>query len=112
MQTQSLHDAVEVLNTLTAIGCQVRAEGDALHVRDPYQALTDELRQAIRQHKMAILALLLRDTMRRLLQVIDMAQPAIPVGLQEDFAASWLAAVQSVGELWTEAVEPEQASGD
>ena len=102
MHSQSLRDAVEVLTALAAVGCQVHAEGDALHVRDPQRALTDDLRQSIRQHKLAILALLLRDALRHLLQVLDMAQPPIPVGLQEDFATAWLAAVRMVGEIWTE----------
>jgi hypothetical protein len=101
MHSPSLREAVQVLTTLTAAGCQVHAEGDALHVRDPHRMLTDELRQSIRQHKLAILALLLRDALQRLLQVLDMAQPAIPVGLQEDFAAAWLVAIRMVGEPWS-----------
>ena len=101
MNSQSLRDAVQLLSTLTTAGCQVRVEGDALHVYDPQKSLTDELRQSISQHKMAILSLLTRDAMRRLLQILDMAQPSIPVGLQEDFATAWLAAVRMVGEPWT-----------
>ncbi len=100
MKTQSLREAVRVLSALTSAGCQVHVEGDALHVRDPQKALTDELRQSIRQHKLAILALLLRDALQRLLQVLDMAQPDIPIGLQEDFAGAWLTAVRIVGEPW------------
>jgi hypothetical protein len=100
MNTQSLRDAVDLLQTLTAAGCQLRVEGDALHVYDPHKSLTDELRQSISRQKLAILALLMRDAMRHLLQVLDMAQPAVPVGLQEDFAAAWLTAVQMVGDLW------------
>lgn len=100
MHSQSLRDAVQLLSTLTSGGCQVRVEGDALHVYDPQKILTDELRQSITQHKLAILSLLMRDAMRRLLQVLDMAQPSIPIGLQEDFAAAWLTSVQMVGELW------------
>jgi TubC N-terminal docking domain len=109
MNTQSLREAGQLLGTLTTAGCQVRVEGDALHVYDPQKSLTNELRQAISQHKLAILALLMRDTMRRLLQVLDMAQPSIPVGLQEDFATAWLAAVQMVGELWEQedSIEPD-----
>jgi hypothetical protein len=106
MHSQFLRGAVEVLSTLTAAGCQVHAEGDALHVRDPKKVMTAELRESIRQHKLAILALLQRDTLRRLLQVLDMAQPAIPVGLQEDFAAAWLMAVRMVGDLWVEEEDP------
>jgi hypothetical protein len=101
MHSQALREAVQVLITLAAAGCQVHAVGDALHIRDPHKMLTDDLRQTIHQHKLAILALLLRDTLRRLLQVLDMAQPDIPIGLQEDFAAAWLAAVRMVGEPWT-----------
>jgi hypothetical protein len=101
MSIQSLRGAVEVLALLASSGCQVRVEGDALHVHDPKQALTDELRQAINQNKLAILTLLVRDALRRVLQVLDMAQPAIPIGVQEDFATAWLAAVRMVGEPWT-----------
>jgi hypothetical protein len=100
MSAQSLRGAIEVLAVLASSGCQVRVEGDALHVHDPKKALTDDLRQAINQHKLAILTLLVRDALRRLLQVLDMAQPAIPVGVQEDFATAWLAAVRMVGEPW------------
>ena len=107
MNARSLHDAVQVLATLAAVGCQIRAEGDALHVHDPHKALTEELRKAINQHKLAILALLLRNTLRRLLQVLDMAQPSIPIGVQEDFATAWLAAVRMVGEPWAGEEEPE-----
>jgi hypothetical protein len=101
MSMQSLRGAVEVLALLASSGCQVRVEGDALHVHDPQKALTDELRQAINQNKLAILTLLVRDALRRVLQVLDMAQPAIPIGVQEDFATAWLAAVRMVGEPWT-----------
>jgi tubulysin polyketide synthase-like protein len=107
MKTCSLHDAVQVLATLAAVGCQVRVEGDALHIHDPHKALTEELRQAINQHKLAILALLLRNTLLRLLQVLDMAQPSILVGVQEDFATAWLAAVRMVGEPWAGEEAPE-----
>ena len=111
MNSQSLHDAVQLLSALTTAGCHVRVEGDALHVHDPRKILTDELRQAIHRHKLAILALLLRNTLQRLLQVLDMAQPPIPVGIQEDFANAWLAAVQMVGEPWTaeDGAEPWQS---
>jgi hypothetical protein len=110
MNAQSLRDAVQLLSALTTAGCHVRVEGDALHVHDPHKILTDELRQAINRHKLAILALLLRNTLRRLLQVLDMAQPPIPVGIQEDFANAWLTAVRMVGEPWTgdEGSEPWQ----
>ena len=107
MNPRSLRDAVQVLATLTAVGCQVRAEGDALHIHDPHKALTEELRQAINHHKLAILSLLLRNTLRRLLQVLDMAQPSLPVGIQEDFATTWLAAVRMVGEPWAGEEAPE-----
>jgi TubC N-terminal docking domain len=107
MNSQSLRDAVQLLSTLTTAGCQIRVEGDALHVYDPQKSLTDELRRSISQHKMAILSLLTRDAMRRLLQILDMAQPSIPVGLQEDFAAAWLTATQIVGDLWEQQEEPE-----
>ena len=54
MSSQSLRGAVEVLAMLASSGCQVRVEGDALHVHDPNKALTDELRQAINHNKLDV----------------------------------------------------------
>jgi tubulysin polyketide synthase-like protein len=47
----------EVLSLLQAMDCQVCVEGEKLRVQAPSQALTDDLRQAIREHKQALLAL-------------------------------------------------------
>ena len=49
---------VEVLRLLQAMDCQVCVEGEKLRVWAPSQALTDDVRQAIRQHKAALLAML------------------------------------------------------
>jgi hypothetical protein len=43
---------------LTAAGCQLSRQGDTLRVHDPKHILTDALRQAIRTHKVALLAML------------------------------------------------------
>ena len=43
---------------LTAAGCQLTRQGDTLRVHDPQHILTDALRQAIRTHKAALLAML------------------------------------------------------
>jgi hypothetical protein len=45
----------DLLTQLEQAGCQVALEGDILKARGP---LTDDLRQAIRQHKPALVALL------------------------------------------------------
>ena len=45
----------DVLAALTKTGCRIAVEGDALRVRGP---LTDDLRQAIREHKAALMRLL------------------------------------------------------
>jgi len=45
----------ELLAELTRVGCRVAVDGDSLRVRGP---LTDDLRQAIREHKAALLELL------------------------------------------------------
>lgn len=49
--------AAELLTMLTAAGCRLIPEGEQLRVQDPQHALTDELRQAIRQHKQELLTL-------------------------------------------------------
>ena len=43
---------------LCAAGCQFTRQGDTLRVHDPQHILTDALRQAIRTHKAALLAML------------------------------------------------------
>jgi hypothetical protein len=49
---------VELFTILTAAGCRLIPDGERLRVQDPQQALTEELRQAIRQHKPGLLAIL------------------------------------------------------
>jgi len=50
--------ALDLFLSLTAAGCQLIRHGDTLRVHDPQHILTDALRQAIRQHKAALLAML------------------------------------------------------
>ncbi len=47
-----------LLDRLRALGVEVRAEGDKLRYRAPAGVLTPDLRQAIREHKAALLELL------------------------------------------------------
>lgn len=100
MIPKPLHNAAQILNTLAASGCQVRIEEDALVVHDPYKSLTDDLRDQVHKHRLAILALLLRQALLHLLQVLDMSQPSIRVGMQEEYAAAFLAALRLVGDPW------------
>jgi hypothetical protein len=51
-------DAAALLRTLQEIGCELRAEGDALRVNSPKGTLTGDLRAAIRERKMALIGLL------------------------------------------------------
>jgi hypothetical protein len=48
--------AEELFTTLTHAGCRLIPDGKRLRIQDPRQALTDDLRAAIRQHKPALLA--------------------------------------------------------
>jgi TubC N-terminal docking domain len=100
MIPKPLHNAAEVLSTLAASGCQIRIEENALVVRDPQQVLTENLREQIQTHKLAILALLMRESLLHLVRVLDMAQPDIKVGMQEEYAAALLAAMRLVGDPW------------
>ncbi len=102
MIPKPLHSAAEVLRALASSGCQVRIEESALVVHDPQKALTEDLRDQIHRHKLAILALLMREALLHLVRVLDMAQPSIKVGMQEEYAAALLAAMRLVGEPWTE----------
>ncbi len=47
-----------LIRTLQRGGCRLVPDEGVLRVQDPYHTLTDELRQAIRQHKSALLAIL------------------------------------------------------
>ena len=48
----------ELVKALHTAGCRLLPDGEQLRIADPQQALTDHLRQAIRQHKAALLTLL------------------------------------------------------
>jgi TubC N-terminal docking domain len=50
--------ALDVFLQLTAAGCALTRQGDKVRVCDPQHVLTDEVRQAIRAHKAALLGLL------------------------------------------------------
>jgi hypothetical protein len=47
-----------LLTILIAVGCRLIPDGDVLRVQDPRRALTDALRQTIRERKATLLALL------------------------------------------------------
>lgn len=64
--------------------------------------MTNELRNQVQQYKLSILALLMREALLHLVQVLDMSQPDIPVGVQEEYAAALLAAMRLVGDPWSE----------
>jgi len=49
---------IELVTALHTVGCQLIPEGEHVRVQDPQHALTDDLRQAIREHKAALLGLL------------------------------------------------------
>src|SRR5262245_49784552 len=50
--------ALDLFSHLTAAGCRLTRQGETLRVHDPQHALNDDLRQAIRTHKAALLGLL------------------------------------------------------
>ena len=50
--------ALDLFLHLTTAGCQLTRQGDTLRVHDPQHVLTDALRQQIREHKAALLAML------------------------------------------------------
>ena len=50
--------ALDLFLLLTAGGCQLTRQGDMLRVHDPQHVLTAALRQQIREHKAALLAML------------------------------------------------------
>jgi len=51
-------DAATVLRLLMSKGCRLIPDREQLRVQDPHQALTEDLRQAIRQNKLGLLAIL------------------------------------------------------
>ena len=53
--------ASALIETLTNQGCRIWVTGDRLRIFDPEQAMTDELRQAILEHKTELIALLRAD---------------------------------------------------
>ena len=55
---KNFNSASALLEALTNKGCRVWMAEDRLRLSDPHGALTDNLRQAIREHKEALLTLL------------------------------------------------------
>jgi hypothetical protein len=51
-------DSIRLLTALISSGCRLIPNGETLRVQDPHRALTDDLRQAIRQHKAVLLTIL------------------------------------------------------
>lgn len=102
MIPKPLHNAANILKKLASAGCQVRVEENALVIHDPQKKLTEELRVQVQQYKLLILALLMREALLHLVQVLDMSQPNISMGLQEEYAAALLAAMRLVGDPWAE----------
>ena len=100
MIPKPLHNAAQVLTTLVDSGCQVRVEKDSLVIHDPKRSLTNEVRDEIRKHKLALLTLLLRQSLIQLVRVLDMAQPDIRLGMQEEYTTALLAAMRLVGDPW------------
>jgi hypothetical protein len=102
MIPKPLHHAAHIVRTLAECGCQIRAEENALIIHEPNTKFTDELRNQVQKHKLSILALLMREALLHLVQVLDMSKPEISVGVQEEYAAALLAAMCLVGDPWAE----------
>lgn len=100
MIPKPLHRAAGILKTLESYQCQIRVEAHALVIYDPKKMLTAELRDQVKQHKLSILALLMREALLHLVQVLDMSQPDIPFGVREEYATALLAAMRLVGDPW------------
>ena len=100
MIPKPLHQAHGIIKQLNSFECQIRVEEHALVIHDPQKKLTKELREQVKQHKLSILALLMHSALLRLVQVLDMSQPDIPVGVREEYAAALLSALRMVGDPW------------
>ena len=55
-------NTVQLFQTLTAGGCRLLQDGEQLRIQDPRRMLTDDLRQAIREHKTELLRVLAQMT--------------------------------------------------
>lgn len=100
MIPKPLHHAANILKLLADHECQIHVEENALVIHDPKKMMTEDLRTQVKQHKLSILALLMRQALLHLIQVLDMSQPDVPLGLQEEYAAALLAAMRLVGDPW------------
>jgi ABC-type phosphate/phosphonate transport system substrate-binding protein len=74
-------------------------ERDNLLVRGP---LDEDTKEKIRKHKTALWGLTQRETLRRLLQVLDMSEleKHVPLGVLDDYLASISSAKSCVGQVW------------
>ena len=92
---------IKRLNQL-GIGLYIQEDEENLIAR-PRNLLTDELRTEIREKRKEIYIYLIRQDLRKLLQLIEMAGvlDSVPIGLQEDWASAIISAKQSAGNVWS-----------
>jgi hypothetical protein len=89
----------ELVPVLQTAGCRLIPEGEQLRVQDPKHALTDNLRQAIREHKAALLVLLSRP---------KPTAPTLPEPLTQDYPCRdfWETAPVRLDDLRPKGVQP------
>lgn len=102
MTPKPLLVAQEVVNEIQDLGCSFIVNGENLTIADPNKALQDrpDLLAVVKREKVAVLAFVQRQALRRVLQVLEMAQPDIPGGLREDYLLALTQAGQVIGDIW------------
>ena len=100
MIPKPLKVAEPIVRQLAERGITIRVEEDSLILHDSNKILTDEIRETVRDHKMAILAFLQHQAIVQLLRVLDMSDVKFPTGMMEEAGMALAGAKMLVGDIW------------
>jgi hypothetical protein len=94
--------AQEKVLEMQDLGCQFIVNGDNLTIADPNKILQErpELLAFVKQEKIAVLSFIQRQALRRLLQVLEMSQPEVPLGVMDDYISALTQAGIVIGNIW------------
>lgn len=110
MSIEKLVEAQNLVKHLQTLGMIIYIRGDEeILICRPSNLLTDDLRQEIKEKKQSLYTYLLREELRKILKLVEMANihKNVPLGLREDWEKALRSARNSVygsssGDIWGE----------
>lgn len=102
MMPKPLAEVHETIEFLTANGCEFIVTDRNLTIADPNKVINQdpEIMDFLRKNKLNILAYIQQQMLRKILRVVEMAQPTVELGMKEDFFNTLAEAGRMVGDPW------------